>query len=43
MITEMYDPLTWDIKMTLKERNILKTAKKKKKEKKCYLRVSHLA
>jgi len=28
-ITDIYDPLTWDIKMTVKERNILKTVKKK--------------
>jgi hypothetical protein len=36
-ITDIYDPLTWDINMTLKERNILKTVKKG------YLHVSHLA
>jgi hypothetical protein len=26
-VTNIYDPLTWDINMTLKERNILKTVK----------------
>jgi hypothetical protein len=38
--TDIYDPLTWDINMTLKERNILKTVEK---EKIGYLRVSYLA
>jgi len=30
-ITDIYDLLTWDIIMTLKERNILKTVKRKER------------
>ena len=38
-VTDIYDPITWDINITLKERNILKEVKKNIKG---YLRVSRL-